>query len=126
MTVAVRQVICSSSFLYTSAVTTYFPCARSQQRRANIKDAMCPYRRDLLGQFDLLNDGKLSLLDRALEIDILDLLAEVERLVDELDKAVFDHQLYVRALRNCLLDCSSSFDGQVRAAYLEVSLGSPS
>jgi len=96
----------------------YFPCARSQQRRTNTKDAINPYRRNLLGQFDVLGDRNLSLLDGALEINILDLLAEVDNLVEKLDEAVFDHQLHVGALLDCLLNGSRRLDGQVRAAYL--------
>jgi len=45
---------------------------------------------DLLGNRHILRDGRVALLERALEVDVADLLAQVGFLVDESDEAVFD------------------------------------
>lgn len=47
-------------------------------------------RRDLFGQLHLLRESGLALLDWALEVDVLDLVAQVGLLLDNGDQAVFD------------------------------------
>lgn len=49
------------------------------------------YRWDLLGDVDGLGNGQLALLDRTLEIDVFDLLAQAGLGADEADQAILDN-----------------------------------
>lgn len=66
--------------------------------------------RDLLGQVDRLDDGDVALLDRALEVDVLDLLAQVRRRADQPDVPVLDLEVDVGAVDDGLLDLALGFD----------------
>ena len=46
--------------------------------------------RDLLGELDDLGESHLALLERAAEIDLVDLFAEIDFLVEDADEAVLD------------------------------------
>jgi hypothetical protein len=52
-------------------------------------------RRDLLRQLDVLGQGQLALLDRALEVGLLDGVAQVGGLSDDGDQAVLDGQVHL-------------------------------
>lgn len=49
------------------------------------------YGWDLLRDVDGLGDGQLALLDRTLEIDVLDLLAQAGLGADEANQAILDN-----------------------------------
>ena len=59
-------------------------------------------RRDLLGQIHILRQRRLTLLDRALEVDVLDRVAEVGGLLDDGYEAVFDLEVDFGALGDVL------------------------
>ena len=71
------------------------------------------YGRDFLRQRNALRDHRLAGLDRAVDTDATDLLAEVDRHLDQLDEAVLYDQLHVSALLDILLHDTGSFDGEV-------------
>ena len=66
---------------------------------------------DLLGQGNLLIDGRFALLDGALKVDVLNLLAEVGLLVDERDKPVLDLQVHLGALGDVLREVALGGEG---------------
>jgi len=68
--------------------------------------------RDRLWQINLLLQQQVSWGDWALEADFVNVFAEVEVLVDELDVAVLDGELNVGALEDGLLDGSGGGDGK--------------
>lgn len=75
--------------------------------------------RDLLGQVDRLDDGDVALLDRALEVDVLDLLAQVRRRADQPDVPVLDLEVDVGAVDDGLLDLALGFDREgVASAWI--------
>ena len=51
------------------------------------------YRRDLLGQIDLLLQNHIALLQRALEVHVLDLVTETDGLLDQGNETPFDNQV---------------------------------
>lgn len=65
---------------------------------------ICTYRRNLPGQIDILGQAQLALLQRALEIRLLNRVARIALLVDQGDQAVLDLQVHLRALANLLLE----------------------
>jgi hypothetical protein len=78
---------------------------------------------DLLWQLNLLRDGGPALLDRALEIDVLDLLAQVCLGRENLDRAVLDLQKNICALFDFLLECARGFDEEWLSPAARVSRG---
>ena len=68
--------------------------------------------RDLLGKLDVLGQGGLALLDRALEVDVLDLVAEVGVLLDDGDQAVLDLQVHLRAIFDVLRKVTAGHDAE--------------
>jgi hypothetical protein len=68
--------------------------------------------RDLLGQLDVFGQGGLALLDRALEVDLLDLGAEVGVLPDDGDQAVLDLQVHLGAVFNVLREVTAGDDAE--------------
>ncbi|POR39468.1 Uncharacterized protein TPAR_00335 [Tolypocladium paradoxum] len=98
VTVAVRQVICSSSTVYTSAMTVYLPWW------------------NLLGQVDLLGDLHVASFDGAFEVDVADLLAEVRLGRNKSDEAVLDCNFDVGPLLDGLLDSPARLDDQLLAS----------
>ena len=68
--------------------------------------------RDLLGKLDVLGQGGLALLDRALEVDVLDLVAEVGILLDDGDQAVLDLQVHLRAIFDVLRKVTAGHDAE--------------
>ena len=65
-------------------------------------------RRDLLGELDVLGQGGLALLDRAFEVDVLDLGAEVGVLSDDGDQAVLDLQVHLGAIFDVFREVTAS------------------
>ena len=83
----------------------YFPYKNGlAAQSASEWETRTAYRRDLLGQLDLLDDGDLALLDGAFEVHVLDLLAQIGLRVDQADVAIFDLQVDIGALLDGLLD----------------------
>ena len=74
------------------------------------------YRRNLLGQLNILGQRHGTLLERALKVDVLDVVAEIGFLVDDTDQAVLDLQVHLCALLDILVEDARSLDGQGRAA----------
>ena len=106
---AVRQVILSPSAVKTSARTVYVPC-----NIVSIISAVCRFenthRRDLPGQIDILGQAHLALLERAVEISLLDRVAAVCVLVDERDEAVLDLEMHLEALADLLFKVTCCLD----------------
>ena len=73
------------------------------------------HRRHLLGNLDGLRDGEDALLDRALEVDVADLLAEIGLGVDEADQAVLNNEVDVGALLDRLEDGARRADNEIGA-----------
>jgi hypothetical protein len=72
--------------------------------------------RDLLGELDVFGQGGLALLDRALEIDLLDLGAEVGSLPDDGDQAVLDLQVHLGAVFDVFRKVTTGDDAEGLAA----------
>lgn len=72
--------------------------------------------RDLLRQLDVLGQGQLALLERALEVDVLDLAAEVGVLPDDGDQAVLDLQMHLGAVFDVFCEVAASDDAEGLAA----------
>jgi hypothetical protein len=72
--------------------------------------------RDLLGELDVLGQGELALLKRALEVDVLDLGAEVGVLSDDGDQTVLDLQVHLGAIFDILREVTASDDAEGLAA----------
>lgn len=70
------------------------------------------YRRNLPGQADVLGEGHLALVQRALEVCLADGVASVGVLVDEGDEAVLDLQVHREALLDLLLEVTRRLDGE--------------
>jgi hypothetical protein len=68
--------------------------------------------RDLLGELDILGQGELALLERALEVDFLDLAAEVGGLPDDGDQAVLDLQVHLGAIFDVFGEVTASDDAE--------------
>lgn len=68
------------------------------------------YGWDFLGQVDLLDDGNPALFDGALEIDVLDLLAEIRLGIDQTDVSIFDLEIHICALLDLVLHRASCCD----------------
>lgn len=71
---------------------------------------------DLLGELDVLGQGGLALLERALEVDVLDLAAEVGVLPDDGDQAVLDLQVDLGAIFDVFREVTASDDAEGLAA----------
>jgi hypothetical protein len=80
------------------------------------------YRRNLFGQVDGLDDGDLALLDGALEVHILDLLAQVGLRIDQADVAIFNLDIDVCTLEDLLLDRAGGFNEKGCAAARDIRL----
>ena len=68
------------------------------------------YRRDLLGQIDLRLQNHVTLLQRAVEVDIFNLLAEVGGLSDKGDQAILDLQEHGSTLLDSFMQGTRSLD----------------
>ena len=68
--------------------------------------------RDLLGELDVLGQGGLALLERALEVDVLDLAAEVGVLPNDGDQAVLDLQVHLGAIFDVFREVTASDDAE--------------
>jgi hypothetical protein len=82
----------------------------------------CTYRGDFAGQ----SDAQLTLLERALEVGLLDRFACIALLVDERDHAVLDLQVHLSSLDNLLLEVAASLDTESLTAVGMVSAMSSS
>ena len=68
------------------------------------------YRWNLIGKLHSLGKVKYARLNGALEINLTNLLAEVDGLLDEPNQAVFDLQQDICALFNLFVYCANSLD----------------
>ena len=94
----------SPSLVLTSAFTLYLPC-RDCQHWLLLSCAGGAYRRNLLGQVDVLGELHLALLQRALQIRLLDCLASVGVLVDQGDQVVVaDCEVHLGTLLDLLAE----------------------
>lgn len=62
---------------------------------------------------DILLDRHLALLERALQVDIGDGVAEIGGLSDDGDQAILDLQVYLGALLDVLVEVAGGGDGEV-------------
>jgi hypothetical protein len=76
------------------------------------------YGRNLAGELDGLAKHQVAGLDGALEVDILDLLAQVGGGAEQLDETVLDLELDVGALLDGLLHLPDSTDDKFRATII--------
>jgi hypothetical protein len=86
----------------------------------------CTYRGDFAGQSDVLGQAQLALLERALEVGLLDRFACIALLVDERDEAVLDLQVHLGSLDNLLLEVAAGLDAESLTAMDMVSAMSSS
>ena len=70
---------------------------------------------DLLGQLDSLGESHLALLQGTTEIDLVDLFAEIDFLVEDANEAVLDLDVYFGAFFDVLGECALSGDDEVVA-----------
>lgn len=75
---------------------------------------------DLVRKLDGLSDGENTLLDGALEVNVLDLLTQVRLGADKANEAVLDLEENVCALLNVLLDGAGSLDDELLASLRRV------
>jgi hypothetical protein len=68
---------------------------------------------DFFGYRNILLERSFSLLDRALEINIFGLVAEIGLSIDESDQSIFDLQSNICLFVNGLQQSTNSFNGQV-------------
>ncbi len=68
------------------------------------------YGWDLLWQLDILRNRNAACLDRALQIDIWNLLAQIRLLVDQSNQSIFDLQKHLGPLLDVLAQRAHSFD----------------
>lgn len=68
------------------------------------------YRRDLLGQIDLCLQSHVTLLQRAVEVDVFNLLAEIGGLSDKGDQAILDLQEHGSTLLDLFVQGTRSLD----------------
>jgi hypothetical protein len=74
------------------------------------------YWRNLLGQVDLLRQDHLALLKRALQINILDLVAQVHGLLHQSDNAPFNLDIDDGTLGDGFVESTRGSDGECLAA----------
>lgn len=74
------------------------------------------YGRNLIGKLDVLGQGHGTLLQRALKINILDIVAKVGFLVDDADQTVLDLKVNLGAFLDVFAESTASLDGEGRAA----------
>lgn len=68
------------------------------------------YRRDLLGQIDLRLQSHVTLLQRAVEVDVFNLLAKVGGLSDKSDQAILDLQEHSSTLLDLFVQGTRSLN----------------
>ncbi len=104
----------------------YFPWRDhvSRQRRGGTYRG-CAHRWDLARQLDGLGDGQQALLDGALEVDVLDLLAQVRLRADKPDQAVLDLQVDVGALLDSFVDLADGLDNELMTTGKRLSASRP-
>jgi hypothetical protein len=71
---------------------------------------------NLLGELDVLGQRGLALLDRALEVDVLDGIAEVGSLLDDGNQAILDLQVHLGAVFDVLREVAAGSDAEDLAA----------
>lgn len=77
-------------------------------------------RRNLLRQVDFLRQGRLTLLDRALQIDVLDRVAEIGGLLDDGDQAILDLKVHDGALSHVLGERARGCDCELLASAYQL------
>ena len=81
----------------------------------------CTYRRNLPRQLNILSQAELALLQRALEIRLLDRVARVALLVDQRDQSVLDLEMHLGALADLFLEIARRLDSQLLSSRMAVS-----
>lgn len=87
------------------------------------------YGRNLLGKFNILGQAHWALLERALQVDILDVLAKVRLLIDDTDQAVLDLQVDLCALLDVFVEDTRCLDRESGATVMSnhcMSVNAPS
>jgi hypothetical protein len=79
------------------------PCQHSSTH-FRLPPSQRTYRRNLGRQIDVLGQAQLALLQRALEVRLLDGVACIALLVDQGDEPVLNLQVHLAALANLLLE----------------------
>jgi hypothetical protein len=74
--------------------------------------------RDLLGELDVLGQRGLALLDRALEVHVLDLVAKVGGLLDDGDQAILDLQVHLGAFFDICREVTAGGDAEGHTAVV--------
>lgn len=93
----------SSSSVYASARTLYVPLWHISIAYQDSTESIA-YRRNHRGHVDALRDDHFARLKRAVEVDVLRLLAKVRRRGEELDQTILYDKLDVGAVGDLLLD----------------------
>ena len=73
----------------------------------------CTYRRNLPRQLNILSQAELALLQRTLEIRLLNRVARVALLVDQRDQSVLDLEMHLGALADLFLEIARRLDSQL-------------
>lgn len=76
------------------------------------------YGRNLLGKLDILGQAHWALLERALQVDILDVLAKIRLLVDDADQAILDLQVDLCALLDVFVKDTRCLDRESGATVM--------
>lgn len=82
----------------------------------------CTYGRNLARQFNVLGQAQLALLQRALEVCLLDGVARIALLVDQGDQPVLDLKVHLAALLNLFLEVARGLDAQLLTTVPSVSM----
>jgi hypothetical protein len=77
-------------------------------------------RRDLLGKFDSLRDDSVAGLNRALQVDLANLFAQISPGLDQSDETVLDNQVDICPLFDRLLDSSVCLDDEFLATVIKL------
>ena len=82
------------------------------------------YRRNFARQINVLGQAQLALLQRALEVCLLDGVAGITLLIDQGDKPVLDLQVHLAALDNLFFEVAGGRDAQLLTTIIGISVGS--
>lgn len=72
-------------------------------------------RRDFVGEFNLLRDGKRAFLKRTFQVNLLNLLTEVKSLSEQANVTISDIDINISAIGNCAMEGTSCLNSQVSA-----------
>lgn len=69
---------------------------------------------DFPWEVDILGEGHLALVKRALEVSLANRVAAISFLVDKGDETIFDLEMHLEALLNLVLEIASCLDAKLR------------